>query len=136
MRTLIDDTTGTTCFIPESESDRLLLYHLMNCNDLNHLPEYLALEQKNDDRPVSSELGTPVRLLDSYPVCTLWDNFGPTAEYSDNDNGKIKDGIRPITTPPDEECLYHYLKTADKRKIGFRLDSKESDGWTFKPVTH
>ena len=136
MRTLVDDVTGATCFIPESESDRLLLYHLMNCADLNQLPEYLALERKIDNRPVSCELGTPVSILDSYPVCTAWDMFGPTREYTENNNGKIKDTVRPITTPPEEECLYHYLKTSDKRKIGFRLDSDQPEGWTFKPVKH
>ena len=33
MRTLIDDNTGATCFIPESEADRLLLYHFATLCD-------------------------------------------------------------------------------------------------------
>ncbi len=132
MRTLIDDVSGAVCFIPESEADMLLLYHLMNCTNMNQFPEYLALEQKVDNRPVSSELGVPVSLLNSYPLETLWDKFGPGRVYENNENGKIKDTIRPINCPPEEETDYYTLKLTNKRKIGFRLDSIEPEGYKYK----
>lgn len=68
MRTLLDNSSGSTVFIPESDADTRLLYHLMNCVDLTQFSEYLSLETRYDNHPVTIDIGVPVELLDRYPV--------------------------------------------------------------------
>jgi len=65
MRTLIDNDTGAIVLIPQSDGDKNLIFHLLDCSDLTRFSEYLALEQKH---PISSDLGCVVEEFAGYPA--------------------------------------------------------------------
>ena len=133
MRTLIDNSTGTTVFIPDTDTDRMLLYHIMNCTDMSLFSDYLALQQKSDNQPVTLDTGVSADMLADYPVCTAYDKI---PFLPDSETGcKIK-SVRPITTPPDYEIELFALLTdlrdmSKPRLIGFDRDSSH-EGYRFK----
>lgn len=44
MKHVVGITSGIVVLIPESDSDRLLLFHLMNCGDFNRFEQYLKTD--------------------------------------------------------------------------------------------
>ena len=70
MKTNIDYTTGSVTFTPESHSDRVLLFHLMNCADLSQFTEYLEYVHRLTDEPMTTDIGVPAESIDYYPILT------------------------------------------------------------------
>lgn len=44
MKHVVDVVSGIVVLIPESDSDRLILFHLMNCGDLSKFEQYLKTD--------------------------------------------------------------------------------------------
>ena len=57
MKHLVDQSTGSLILTPESEPDRLLLFHLMNCMDLSQFSEYLEVQQRINPAEITTDLG-------------------------------------------------------------------------------
>ena len=57
MKHLVDQSTGTLVLIPESEPDKLLLFHLMNCMDLSQFSDYLEVQQRINPAEITTDLG-------------------------------------------------------------------------------
>lgn len=78
MKTKVDNDTGILILIPESEPDKRLLYHLMNCSDMRHFSEYLEISSDND---ITTDLGIEFDQFDRYletvqPVVQKTDTTG------------------------------------------------------------
>ena len=56
MKNMVDKETGVLVLIPERPADRLLLFHLMNCNDMCQFSEYIKYENAEN---MTLELGIP-----------------------------------------------------------------------------
>ena len=65
MRHLIDKEVGVMTLLPESEADRMLLYHLMNCSDLREFSVYLKLSH-SEYTPLTVDLNISVDEATSY----------------------------------------------------------------------
>ena len=55
MNIQINNVTGQLIITPESEPDKLLLYHLINCMDLTQFTGYLIHQSISE--PMTSDLG-------------------------------------------------------------------------------
>ena len=44
MKHVIDNKSGILVLIPETEGDRLLLFHLMNCGNMTRFTQYLETD--------------------------------------------------------------------------------------------
>ena len=65
MKHFIDVISGTIVLVPESTTERQLLYNLMNCNDLTRFPEYLEAN-RIDVNSMTPELGIPFSEYNGY----------------------------------------------------------------------
>jgi len=65
MRTIIDSKTGVMILFPDSELDRQLIGHLINCSDLSEFTTYLDVN-KIDSREITKDLGVAVDRIDQY----------------------------------------------------------------------
>ena len=57
MKHLVDQSTGVLVLIPESEPDKRILYHLMNCIDLSNFTKYLELNMAQIAEDITTDLG-------------------------------------------------------------------------------
>ena len=65
MKHFIDVISGTIVLIPESTTERQLLFNLMNCSDLTQFPEYLEANGIPSDS-MTPELGVPFSEYNGY----------------------------------------------------------------------
>jgi len=64
MVTKIDNKTGAIVLLPESEPDKRLLYHLLNCADLSQFSEYI--EYTGDQSAITTDIGVPAPYITGY----------------------------------------------------------------------
>ena len=112
MKTLIDNESGTLVFIPQSASDKNLLYHLLNCADITQFTEYLKAEQQLGAHAVTNDIGVSVEEFTGYPM-----TVGTDTRY---DRSPLST-MQPMNVLPDFESLIQFDIT--KTLIGFSRDS-------------
>ena len=73
MKVNINNVTGAIVLTPDNEPDKQLLYHLMNCSDLNRFNEYLDMYQRvhSTKITITSDIGVSADQLTFYPVACL-----------------------------------------------------------------
>ena len=64
MKSMVDNVTGVLVLIPESEEDRLLLFHLMDCSQLNRFTEYLGASAEEEN--MTTDLGIEYTRFSGY----------------------------------------------------------------------
>ena len=68
MKNFTDNKTGVLLLIPESDADRRILYHIMNCSDLSQFEQYLSCKHIEPGTEITYDLGVPVEHIHDYPV--------------------------------------------------------------------
>ena len=115
MKTLIDNESGTLVFIPQSASDKNLLYHLLNCADITQFTEYLKAEQQLGAHAVTSDMGVSVEEFTGYPMTVGTDTRHDRSPLSTMQPSNMMNVL------PDFESEIQFDIT--KTLIGFSRDS-------------
>jgi len=74
MKHIICKTNGALTLVPESEEDKQLLFHLMDCSDLSQFTDYLETFDNNSHNPFTVDLGISADECINYPApCDPYD---------------------------------------------------------------
>ena len=74
MKHSICKISGTVTLVPESDADRQLLFHLMDCSDLSQFTNYLETFDNNIHNQFTVDLGVSADELIGYPApCDPYD---------------------------------------------------------------
>jgi hypothetical protein len=117
MKTLIDNKSGSIVLIPQSQADKNLIYHLLNCADISRFSEYMDMEQMIRPHTVTSDLGVPVEEFTGYPADTGYDG---RSEYVHTPLGHLQAYNDGAVLPDFESEIQFDIR---KTLIGFCRDS-------------